>query len=488
MVPKQMGLTRRPLFPMYRYSISSHFFYLLYTLKINDYKGFLIIADLTQGEIKTHLKNLALPATIGFLFHTLYNVTDTYFAGLISTQALAALSLSFPVFFLLLSVAIGMSEALTSIVGNALGSNNKERAVIMSKNALLFALVLSLLLTLSGIFSNAFLMSLLGASGEYLLSALEYIDIVVYGALFFVLTMFINSLLNAQGDFISFRNILIFSFFLNIVLDYSFVHLGFGIQGIAYATIISEAISMFYLFYKLSQTPLWRAGFSFDSALHAKIIRLGIPPTANMLFMALGVFVVTYYASPFGEEVIAAMGVGMRIEQLAIMPIVGINVAVLALISQNNGAKNFQRIREILKIALLYTFYISLFAFALMFFLPGALISFFTTDANVIKEGILFLRVEAFIIFAFGVIFIFVALLQGIERPKFIFYISLIRQLILPFILLEILSRTTHNVLFVWIAVALSVILAAVVILFYAKKVLTSCEENYYNSSHNGAC
>ncbi|MBU1642938.1 MATE family efflux transporter, partial [bacterium] len=79
--------------------------------------------DLTRGNIRDHMKTLAIPATVGFLFHTLYNVTDTFFAGQISTQALAALSLSFPVFFMVIAVAAGMSEALTALVGNALGEN-----------------------------------------------------------------------------------------------------------------------------------------------------------------------------------------------------------------------------------------------------------------------------------------------------------------------------------------------------------------------------
>ncbi len=376
-----------------------------------------------------------------------------------------------------------MSEALTSIIGNVLGEGDRERAIVMTKNALLFALVLSLLVMIFGIFSNSFLMSLMGAEGEYLASALDYIDVIVYGTLFFVLTMFINALLNAQGDFISFRNILIFSFFLNIVLDYTFVQLGFGIKGIAYATISSEAITMVYLLYKLSKTPLLQSGFRFDGALHSKLIRFGIPPTANMLFMALGIFIITYYASPFGQEVIAAMGIGMRIEQMAIMPIVGINIAVLALISQNNGAKDYPRIHEVIKIALLYSFYISLFAFFVMIFLPAQLIGLFTDDINVIKEGVIFLKVEAFMVFPFAVVFIFVALLQGIERPKFIFYLSAIRQLIFPFILLEILSRTTHNVLFVWLAIALSVIISAIVVWLYAGRELKQSEYRYFNTT-----
>lgn len=83
--------------------------------------------DLTQDDIKVQIKKLAIPASVGFFFHTMYNVTDTYFAGLISTQALSALTLSFSIFFMMIAFAGGMSEAVTALVGNALGKKTMPR-------------------------------------------------------------------------------------------------------------------------------------------------------------------------------------------------------------------------------------------------------------------------------------------------------------------------------------------------------------------------
>ncbi len=435
-----------------------------------------MIKDLTQGDLKKALRSLAIPATIGYLFHTLYNVTDTYFAGTISTQALAALSISFPVFFLLLGVGIGVSEGLTSIVANTLGEGNQGKAVNMSKNSLILALGISLIVTLVGLASSEFLMRLMGAQESYLRGALDYINVVIMGSGFIIGGMFVNALLNAQGDMLSFRNILIISFFLNIGLDYGFVEAGFGVKGIAFATVITEAISMFYLLYKLYKTPLMAKGFSFDGAFYLRVISQGIPPTANMIFMALGIFVVTYYASSYGENIIAMLGIGMRIEQIAIMPIVGINVAVLALISQNSGAKNFDRIHQSLRVALLDSLYVSIIAFIALTFFAQELMSLFSSDKEVIVEGISFLHVEAFIIFAFGVLFIFVALLQGIQKPKFIFYLSIARQIIVPIIILEIVTYVSDNILYVWLSIAFSVVLAAIIIWRYASNELRKTE------------
>jgi len=98
--------------------------------------------DLTQGSIKRHLIQLSIPAMIGYFFHTLYNFTDTYFAGTISTEALAALSLSSSIFFMILAISIGMSEALTSLVANALGESDIKKAQHIALNGIVFAIML----------------------------------------------------------------------------------------------------------------------------------------------------------------------------------------------------------------------------------------------------------------------------------------------------------------------------------------------------------
>ena len=438
-----------------------------------------MIKDLTQGDIKTKLRSLAFPATIGYLFHTFYNVTDTYFAGSISTEALAALSISFPVFFLLLGIGIGMSEGLTAIVANSIGEGDREKAVIMSKNALILSLVLSVGVIVVGFLSSEFLMRLMGAEGEYLRYAVSYVDIIIISGAFITVGMFVNALLNSQGDMVSFRNILIVSFFLNIVLDYSFVKMGYGVDGIGYATVISEAMITLYLLYKLIQTPLIAKGFSFERSFYPRVLKQGIPPTANMIFMALGVFILTYYAASYGQEVVAMLGIGMRIEQIAIMPIVGINVAVLAMVSQNSGAKRYDRIHQILKISLLDSLYVSVVAFFVLNIFASELMSLFSDDTKVIQEGIIFLHVEAWIIFAFAVVFVYVALLQGIEKPKFIFYLSLIRQIVLPVILLEIVTRLSDDILYVWLSIAFSVVVSGVVIWRYASHELLKKESQY---------
>jgi putative MATE family efflux protein len=271
--------------------------------------------------------------------------------------------------------------------------------------------------------------------------------------------------------------VLIFTAIANIFLDYWFVLGGLGIdpmgiKGIALATVIAEAITFLYLFYRVRKTPLLQSysAFYVDRGVFTALLKQGLPPSTNMVLMATGIYIITYFAAPFGKEVLAAFGIGMRIEQIILMPAIGLNVAVLAIVSQNNGAKEFERIAQALKLALYYGLLVSLLGMLLLLGGAEELMGVFSSDAKVIKEGALYLRIEAFILFSFVVIFVNLAMLQGIEKPVFIFYISLFRQIVAPILLLSIFAYFGLGVVWIWLGIAAIVTLSAVMTWQYSKK------------------
>jgi len=436
--------------------------------------------DLTKGEVNTHLKNLAVPASIGFFFHTMYNITDTYFAGLISTQSLSAISVTFAIFFMIVAVGAGMSEAVTSIVGNLLGESRRASARNSAINSLILALILGFFITIVGVNLSPKLLALVGVTGSYLAESLAYIDTVMYGAIFFVLSFFINSILNAIGDTISFRNVLVVGFFINIVLDAWFTLGWFGLEpmgvfGIALATVIIEMLGTLYLFYRLRKSRLFRRMrlFVYDVNVYKEIMTHGVAPSLNLVLMAIGVYLVTYFISPFGKEAIAAYGVGMRIEQIVLLPIIGINIAVLAIVSQNSGAKKFDRIRDSVSSALKISAIISIFG--TIFVLIGAefMMGIFSSDALVIEMGSLYLRISILLLFAYAVIFIHIALLQGIKQTKFIFYISVLRQFLIPMGLFSIFTVLKLDLEVYWWGIFAINLIAAIFIRLYSFLKLT---------------
>ncbi|WP_324172089.1 MATE family efflux transporter [Sulfurimonas sp.] len=430
--------------------------------------------DLTQGVIKEHIVKLAVPAVIGYFFHTMFNVTDTIFAGMISTQALAALSLSASIFFMVLAIGIGMSEAVTSIIGNALGKKDIAKAQQVLLNSLVFAVFLSIVLALVGIFSVPYLIDALGDS-SYTKETLEYINIILYGSIFFVGSFFLNAILTATGDTISFRNILIFTAFLNIFLDYIFIKVfNLSVSAIALATVISEAITLIYLFYKVRKTKLW-CGFSefiFDINIMKELLKQGFPPSVNMFMMAFGMYIITYFVAPFGKEAVAAFGIGMRIEQIFLMPVIGINIAALAIISQNNGAKSYSRIPKTVKLSVRYGWIISTIGVSSFLLFANYFASFMSSDPLVIKEVALYLRVAGFASYGFVVIFVYIAMLQGIAKPAIIFPLSVFRQLIAPVVLFSILSIFNFGIFSMWLGLDIIIFSSALFLWFYGEKKL----------------
>ena len=164
---------------------------------------------LTTKPIPGLIAQLAIPASIGMFFNTMYNVVDTYFSGLISTEAIAALSLSLPSIFVILAIGFGISTGATALIANTLGAGDEKKAQRYAIQSVSFTFLLSMALTLIGFFAAPYLFRFLGASGTYLAISLSYINIIICGLVFFSLTFVLNAILTAQGDTKTFRNVLI---------------------------------------------------------------------------------------------------------------------------------------------------------------------------------------------------------------------------------------------------------------------------------------
>jgi len=433
-------------------------------------------SDLTQGSIKKHLRSIAIPSSIGYFFHTMFNVTDTFFAGEISTQALASLSLTFSIFFIIIAIAGGMSQGVTALIGNDIGEKKTIEAKQKVLHVIFFAISIAIIITIAGFLSAPFLMKILGAKDDYLTEALSYINIILFGAIFYVGVFFTNALLNSLGNTKAFRNFLVIGFFLNIILDFWFIKGGFGIEpmgvrGIAYATIIIEFLGLLYLFSVLKNSYLLQdlPKFNFDIKIIFSFFKQGVPPTINMLLMALGMFIITYYISSFGQHVVAAYGIAIRIEQIFLLPSIGINVAVLAIVSQNNGAKQYERVKQSVVYAQKVGFILWIIGMISLFIFGRFLMSLFTDDILVIEAGLGYLYAAATSLYAYMLVFINISFLQGIKKPALLVYLSLFRQLIVPVVVFSIFAYYKLPLQFYWWGLVSFIWLSALFIVWYAK-------------------
>jgi putative MATE family efflux protein len=410
-------------------------------------------------------------------FQTMYNVVDTWAAGRISTEALGALGAAFPVFFLIIAVSHGTQAATNALMSHELGSDDEQNAERLAGQALKFAAWMSLFTAGLGWQVCPLILRFLDLEGEPLRLAVSYLRMLFLGTPFFVISSACNGILSSHGNTKPFRNALVVSFFLNIVLDLWFVFGGFGLpamgfRGIALATVLLQGLSCLYMLWELSRSGAFPLKRLFRDPLSPRIqgrlIGQGFPAMVNMLTIAGGIYVYTWFAARLGTPVVAAMGISMRVEQIVLLPAVGLNTAALTLAGHGLGARNPERIEQTFHTCLRFGIWIYAIGGPLTAVFAPFWISLFTQDAQVIEIGALCLRISMLTFYAYVILFTTTSVLQGLQKPMFAIWIGLYRQVLAPILMIPFLMDVlSPSHLGIWVGVLFSVWSGVIVSFLY---------------------
>jgi len=398
---------------------------------------------LTKDPIWTLLRKVTIPASVGSLFQTFYNLVDTWFAGRISAEAISAIAKSFPIYFTIIAVGVGLGAATNALIGNSIGEKKERVASMYVAQSLIFAFTVSILVTVFGLNASNYLLGVMGSDAAGIALTREYLDIIFYGTFIVLIQISLNGTLNAQGDTKSYRNVLIFSFFLNIFLNplfiwgYGFIP-GFGIAGLAIATVISQLIGTIYLAYKVNNCKIreyLKAKCFIPKFDYLKpLTEQAVPVMFSMLFIGVGIFNILYFIGQFGDLATAGYGAALRVEQVFLLPVIGLNTAVLSIGGQNFGAKAYDRIRELYTKALLFGSSFMAIAGMIIFFGAEFFVSLFTDNQEAVVSGAIYLKVAALIGPIYPVFFITTAVFQAVKKPLYSLYLSILRLTAFPFL------------------------------------------------------
>ena len=403
--------------------------------------------DLTKDNISTLIRQIAIPSSVGTLFQTLYNIVDVKFAGLISPEAITAIAKSFPIYFIIIGFTAGLSIGITALISNALGKGDEKKASLLLAQSILASLIISIFVSFVGIYGTEPILIFLQTSPEIVFYAKDYMNIIFLGASLFFLQLTINSFLVSKGDTKSLRNVLIFTFFLNLFLNPVFIYgalfiPAMGIKGIALATLCSQFVGLIYIIIKVNSTNLKKyldlECFMPKLSIQKEIFTQAIPAIGSMMFIGLGVFVLLYYVSMYGDYSAGGYGAAIRFEQLFLLPVLGLNASTLALVGQNFGASNFNRILETYKKSILYGTIFMATCGIFIFFSADYIMYFFSDDKEIIFYGSTYLKIAAFAGPCYPIFFISSALLQGLKKPNYQMIINLMRMIVLPISALSI--------------------------------------------------
>ncbi len=350
--------------------------------------------DLTEGSITLLVIQFALPILLGQIFQNLYNSVDSVVVGrYVSTTALAAVSASSDISMLLTGFFTGLSTGASVLFSRHFGAKEYGRMHDAIHTAVAFALLLGITMTVVGILIASWLLKITNCPADVLPEANIYLRIYLVGLLFTAIYNVGSGVLRSVGDSRSPFYYLVIASITNIILDFFFVaFLGLGVEGAAFATIISQALSVFLVFRQLITTDdvykLTIRDLKIDRAILSDVISLGIPAAIQSSLTSISNLFVQRYINAFGSAAMAGIGAAKKIDKFVGLTCQSIGLSTTTFVSQNNGAGKKKRALQGLGVCLVISFVCIAVLGIPIFFNAGFFVRIFTEDEAAVSFGI----------------------------------------------------------------------------------------------------
>jgi len=395
---------------------------------------------LVKDRVFPTVIRMAVPMLAGTFAMNAYNLVDTWFVSRLGTNALAAMSFTFPVVMLLGFIMRGLGTGAMTVVAHALGRGKQKTAARITTHAVFLSSSIALCLMVVGLLTIKPLFMRLGATGEVLVLTQQYMVIWYYGLVFRVLYMMFADIIIGTGHTKAVSFLMVAGTVLNFILDPIMIFglWGFprmGIQGAALATIISETlvlVTAFQFIHKRYHLILFVShSFYRIAASWRRILHIGIPTTLSSILTPLSAAIIIKIVAGFGEAAVAAVGVASRIEMFAFMIPMTVGISLVPFVAQNYGAKRFDRIRAVRKGTMLFALSFG-FIIAIVFsIIARPLGKLFSSDPEVINILVRYIYITCF---GYGFLEVHryaTFYLIGIHRPVLSASLTAIRVIIL---------------------------------------------------------
>lgn len=433
-------------------------------------------AEELMRDPRRGLFKLAIPIMVGMIAHTLFNIVDTIFVGRLGAEAIASVTIAFPIAFIIIAIGSGVGIGSTSLVARLIGAKKKGAADSAAENALVLALIISVIITIVGILTSRPLFVLMGVTGNVLEMSVSYINIIFSGMVFMLPMMILASILRGEGNAKTPMKIMTMISILNAVFDPIFIYLlGYGVPGAAIASVIARFIGSFVMFHiffirKSTYVELTFRKFRMDWKIVKDIFGVGIPASLSQISMSVGMLIFNVFLIAFGSVFVAAYGLGLRIDMLILLPIIGISSGLITMVGMYVGANNPEKAKWVTKYAMKVSLVIMGLAGVIFFFIAEYLMMVFTTDPQVIMSGAEYLRIVV-ISYPFAAIGITVhSSFQGAGKGIPALVLTLLRVILLSVPIAYVLTFVYgFGPTGVWIGISLASIISAVVGLIWYK-------------------
>jgi putative MATE family efflux protein len=368
-------------------------------------------ADYTEIKIGKAIFLLAVPMILELIMESTFAVVDIFFVGKLGPSAVATVGLTETYLFLLYSIGMGLSMAVTAIVARRIGEKEKEKAGISGVQSIILAIIISIPFAIAGMFYSKGMLALMGADEWILNHGYRYMQWMLGGNVVIMLLFIINAILRGAGDAAIAMRVLWIANGINMVLDPVLIFgwgpfPQFGIEGAAIATNIGRGIGVltqvYFLFKGVKHIRIFRSQIYLHLKTIAAIIKTSLGGIGQMIIaMTSWIFIMRILAD-FGSEIIAGTTIAMRIMMFTMMPAWGMSNAVATLVGQNLGAKKPERAERSVWITGIWNM-VFLIGVAVVYFVASeSLVGIFTDDLKVISVGAMWLKIVSYSYFVYG--------------------------------------------------------------------------------------
>ena len=401
------------------------------------------IKILKEENIDKALFKLGMPMVISLLVAALYNVVDTYFVSGLGKEAVAAVSVAFPIQLIFLGIGLTFGAGAGSYISRLLGGNNKKEASIVATVALISSAILGIITAIVLFCYLEGVLKFMGAIPSIMEISKSYTGIFIVGGILGSINVTLGNLVVAQGAAkISLKAMLLGSIS-NMVLDPIFIFgLNLGVRGAAIATLIARVVtSIMYLIYFIGDKNLIEIklpNFKPTFAIYKEILKIGISMLILQILQTISISKISYAASFYGEEAIAAIGIALRIVTLGTNVVLGYMKGLQPLAGFNYGAKNYERVRGAIKASIKWTNVFCIVWTLIIYIFSPSILSIFGTDENVLNIAVQALRAGVIMFITFGFQFTYSTLYLSMGKALGGIFLNSLRQgiVFIPIILM----------------------------------------------------
>lgn len=441
-------------------------------MRINDRKD----KTLTEGKISKKIIFFAFPIFLGNLFQQLYNVVDSLVVGnFLGPDALAAVSSSGSLIFLIVGFISGIFVGAGVVIARYFGANNTKDLSVAVHTTIAFGLIAGIVITVAGMAFTPWMLRMMGTPEDVLPNSILYFRLYFAGGLAIVMYNTCMGIFQAVGDSKHPLYYLIISAIINVVLDLLFVAvLGYGIGGAAIATVISQFVSAILAFVKLLRVNGVHRVYMRQIRIHRQmlvsILRLGIPTGVQNSVIGFANVIVQSNINSFGSVAMAGCGSYMKLEGFVFLPITSFSVALTTFISQNLGAKQFDRAKKGARFGILGGVLMAEAVGIVLWIFAPIFIRFFNDQPDVIHYGVMQSRTEALFYCLLALSHCLAGILRGAGKSKVPMMVMLICWCAIRITYITIMVRVIPDIRVIFWAYPLTWFLSSVAFLIYYKK------------------